>query len=208
MIAELKTDIALDEVIGNGNFPIEVALDRDEEDLEKKTEIFTSPLYSSYKRATLFFELLKDYARPDGIDHKRATQIYLGSPVNRVNENLNRALFLTASNLSLMIHYTQILYRKSGFDTKIAELKFMNLPYKVRLAEVTKNYRDIENVNSMLNSVHEELEEVKRQGNDSFDKGVRKEIEKYESFLEKKESGEVYKDYSHSEIMKSVTIYC
>jgi hypothetical protein len=51
-------------------------------------------------------------------------------------------------------------YRKIGLDTKIAELKVMNLPYKIKLAETTKSYKDIEKVNSMLEDVKNEIESI------------------------------------------------
>ena len=50
--------------------------------------------------------------------------------------------------------------RKAGLDTKIAELKAMNLPYKIKLAEATKSYKDIEKINSALEDVKSELNSV------------------------------------------------
>ena len=47
--------------------------------------------------------------------------------------------------------------RKSGVDTKIAELKVMNIPFKIKLVEETKNYKDIEKINIMLEDVKSEI---------------------------------------------------
>ena len=114
--------------------------------------------------------------------------------VNASIENLKNELNDVKSKLSE--------YRKKGFDTKIADLKMMNLPFKIRLAEATQSYKDIEKVNYMIKSVYEELEDIKNQQVQDIDKDAKKKVEQFKSFVEKKESGEVYKEYSHSEFME------
>jgi hypothetical protein len=50
--------------------------------------------------------------------------------------------------------------RKAGLDVKIAELKVMNIPYKIQFAEVTKGYNDIEKINNMLGEVKSEIANI------------------------------------------------
>ena len=50
--------------------------------------------------------------------------------------------------------------RKNGLDTKIAELKIMNIAPKINFAEVTKSYKDIEKINNMLNDAKMEIESM------------------------------------------------
>lgn len=69
-------------------------------------------------------------------------------------ENLKTEL----RNISLKISEC----RKAGLDTKIAELKVMNIPYKIQFAEVTKGYKDIEKVNSMLEDVKNEIMSIEK----------------------------------------------
>jgi hypothetical protein len=94
-------------------------------------------------------------------------------------------------------------YRKRGFDTKIAELKVMNLPYKIKFAEASQSIIDIEKANVILSSVNEELKEIENQSTEDLNKDAIKQVEEYKTFIEKKESGEIYKDYSQSKIMKT-----
>ena len=93
-------------------------------------------------------------------------------------------------------------YRRLGLDTKIAELKAMNIPYKIKLAEATLSYKDIERVSMIINNVNEELDEAKGKGNEDFGKGAEKEIADYRSNVEKKDKGVAY-NYSESEVMKT-----
>jgi len=50
--------------------------------------------------------------------------------------------------------------RKKGKDTKIAELKIMTIPFKIRLADVTKSPKDIERVKSFFDDVEYELNSI------------------------------------------------
>jgi predicted nucleic acid-binding Zn-ribbon protein len=52
-------------------------------------------------------------------------------------------------------------FRKKGFDTTIVNLKLMNIPSKIQLAESTREYRDIEKVKMMLNNIKSEISDIK-----------------------------------------------
>ena len=50
--------------------------------------------------------------------------------------------------------------RKRGFDTKIAELKAMAIPSKIKMAEATKDSKDIQKINEMLNYAKVEIDDL------------------------------------------------
>ena len=50
--------------------------------------------------------------------------------------------------------------RKKGLDTKIAELKAMAIPSKIRMAEATKDSKDIQKINEMLNYAKVEIDDL------------------------------------------------
>lgn len=47
--------------------------------------------------------------------------------------------------------------RKKGLDTKIAELRMMNIPYKIRYLEVSKSKEDIKKLKILLAMVEREI---------------------------------------------------
>lgn len=51
--------------------------------------------------------------------------------------------------------------RRTGNDTKIAELKLMNIPAKIMVAEATRDMKDVTRVNEYFEEVNEELSEIK-----------------------------------------------
>ena len=55
------------------------------------------------------------------------------------------------------------LCRKKGMDTKIAELKVMAIPSKIKLLEITKDYKDVQKVNNMINDAKIEIESLEMQ---------------------------------------------
>lgn len=54
-------------------------------------------------------------------------------------------------------------FRKSNKDVKIAELKAMSIPLKIRMAEVTKLQKDIDKVAAIIAEAQRELSEVAEQ---------------------------------------------
>ncbi len=54
--------------------------------------------------------------------------------------------------------------RKKGLDTKIAEIKIINIPSKIKMLETTKNYKDIQKISKLLNSAKAEIEPLEREG--------------------------------------------
>ena len=47
--------------------------------------------------------------------------------------------------------------RKKGLDTRIAELRMMNIPYKIRIVEVTKDKKDINRLKILLSKAEHEI---------------------------------------------------
>lgn len=54
--------------------------------------------------------------------------------------------------------------RKAGLDTRIAELKAMNLAPKIQYAEISQAYKDVEKINKQLDEVKGELNEIENSG--------------------------------------------
>ena len=52
--------------------------------------------------------------------------------------------------------------RKKGLDTKIAELKIMDIPSKINMVEITKDFKDIQKINEMLNNVRIEIDSTQK----------------------------------------------
>ena len=53
--------------------------------------------------------------------------------------------------------------RKRGLDTKIAELKIMAIPSKIKMVEITRDYKEVQKINNMLNDAKAELENIKKE---------------------------------------------
>ena len=54
--------------------------------------------------------------------------------------------------------------RKKGKDTKIAELRVIPIPAKIKLLEVTREIKDVQKVISLLNLAKNEVDDIKKQG--------------------------------------------
>jgi tetratricopeptide (TPR) repeat protein len=93
--------------------------------------------------------------------------------------------------------------RKKGFNTKIPEMKIMNIPHKIAMAKVTQKQRDVQIVLNLLENLKREIEEVENlsaQGPDigkEAEETYRKEIEA----LRAEESGQLLKSLAHDEII-------
>ena len=55
------------------------------------------------------------------------------------------------------------LCRKKGYNTKIAELKIMSIPSKISMLEVTKDIKDAQKINAMLDDAAGELVEFEKE---------------------------------------------
>lgn len=53
--------------------------------------------------------------------------------------------------------------RKKGIDTKIADLKIMNIPSKINMIKITKSSRDIGNVKRLMISAWQEITVIKKE---------------------------------------------
>ena len=53
--------------------------------------------------------------------------------------------------------------RKQGLDTKIAELKIMAIPSKINMVEITKDFKDVQKINEMLNNVRIEIDSTEKE---------------------------------------------
>ncbi|MEK6946666.1 MAG: hypothetical protein AABX32_03580 [Nanoarchaeota archaeon] len=54
--------------------------------------------------------------------------------------------------------------RKKGMDTKIAELKIMAIPSKIKMLEVTKDFKDVQKIAKLLNDAIAEIDNVEKGG--------------------------------------------
>ena len=52
--------------------------------------------------------------------------------------------------------------RKKGLDTKIAEIKIMAIPSKINMVEITKDFKDIQKINEMLNTARIEIDAIEK----------------------------------------------
>ena len=52
--------------------------------------------------------------------------------------------------------------RKKGLDTKIAEIKIIAIPSKINMVEITKDFKDIQKINVMLNNVRIEIDAIEK----------------------------------------------
>lgn len=53
-------------------------------------------------------------------------------------------------------------FRRRGLDTKIAELKVILIPSKIRIVELTREYKDVQKISNMLNDAKAELESIEK----------------------------------------------
>ena len=52
--------------------------------------------------------------------------------------------------------------RKKGLDTKIAEIKLMAIPSKIKMVEITKDFKDVQKIIEMLNNVKIEIDGIEK----------------------------------------------
>ena len=52
--------------------------------------------------------------------------------------------------------------RKKGYDTKIAELKILIIPSKIKMVEATRDIKDVQKASKYLGDANSEIEEVAR----------------------------------------------
>ena len=73
---------------------------------------------------------------------------------------------LTIENLKMQLNEIKqkiSLCRKRGLDTKIAELKMMLIPSKIKMIEITRDYKEVQKINNMLNDAKAELETIEKE---------------------------------------------
>lgn len=79
---------------------------------------------------------------------------------------MTEGIDLTIENLKLQlsdIKQKTSQCRKKGLDTKIAELKIMLIPSKIKMAEITRDYKEVQKINNMLNDAKAELEDIEKE---------------------------------------------
>ena len=93
--------------------------------------------------------------------------------------------------------------RKKGLDTKIAELKMMLIPSKINMVEITRDYKEVQKINNMLNDAKAELENIEKEslnsGNETSEDNRLKDIyiliEKIEELLNENKIKEAKDNY-------------
>lgn len=70
-------------------------------------------------------------------------------------ENLKEQLAEIKQKISLL--------RRKGIDMRIADLRLMSLPSKIKMAEITKDYKDVQKINSMLDSARDDIINLEKQ---------------------------------------------
>ena len=71
--------------------------------------------------------------------------------IESFKENLN----------DLKIRLSQL--RKKGINAKIAELRIMQIPAKIKMAEITKENKDAQKIMVLLNAAKQEIEELEKE---------------------------------------------
>lgn len=113
---------------------------------------------------------------------------------------------LTIENLKIQLNEIRQKIsqcRKKGLDTKIAELKMMLIPSKINMAEITRDYKEVQKINNMLNNAKAELENIEKEGlnsgNEASEDNQLKEtyilIEKIEGLLNENKIKEAKDNY-------------
>jgi hypothetical protein len=93
--------------------------------------------------------------------------------------------------------------RKKGFNTKIPEMKVMNIAPKITLAKVTGKEQDIQVVLNQLNNSKREIEEVEnlsKMSQSDLGKEAEETYRKQIETLRAKESGKHYESLAQDEI--------
>ena len=60
--------------------------------------------------------------------------------------------------------------RKKGIDAKIAELKIINIPSKIQMAEITKKDDDIIKARQLILEAKKEIESIRKENGQSISK--------------------------------------
>lgn len=100
--------------------------------------------------------------------------------------------------------------RKKGLDTSIAELRVMAIPPKISMADVTKDYKDLQKANELMYAARAEIEGIEKEGlnskENSAESGALEEalalMDRIESLLKEGNSKEARAHY-----LKCVEIY-
>ena len=50
--------------------------------------------------------------------------------------------------------------RKKGMNMKLADIRLMSIPSKIKMAEITKDYKDVQKINLMLKDAREEIRSI------------------------------------------------
>jgi hypothetical protein len=85
--------------------------------------------------------------------------------------------------------------RKKGFDMGIATLKMMNIPSKIRMAEITRSQADIEKAKRLLSEVKDEIDEVEKKSAANMEKEINILISKINELLDQNNGEEAKKYY-------------
>lgn len=93
--------------------------------------------------------------------------------------------------------------RKKGLDTKIAELKAMAIPPKIKLAEATRDYKDVEKANKLVNDATSEVDGIEKgaPSENGLDK-ISALAEEIDGFLKESKNNEAKECY-----LKCIDIY-
>lgn len=88
--------------------------------------------------------------------------------INKMVEGMD----LTIENLKVQLNEIKQKIsqcRKRGLYTKIVELKIMSVPSKIQLLEATRDFRDVQKANNIINDARNEIEFIEKQGLNSGD---------------------------------------
>jgi len=58
--------------------------------------------------------------------------------------------------------------RKSGKDVEIVSLKMLDVPYKIKVVEATKDPKDLNKLKDMILDIEKEIEEAKNKADDDL----------------------------------------
>ena len=57
--------------------------------------------------------------------------------------------------------------RKKGMNMKLADIRLMSIPSKIKMAEITKDYKDVQKINIMLNDARQEIGSIENNKDNS-----------------------------------------
>ena len=113
---------------------------------------------------------------------------------------MTEGMDLTIENLKSQLNDLKqkiSLYRKKGINTKIAELKLMAIPAKIKMLEATRDLRDAQKSMKLIQDANAELEELEKESlNIDSQKMLRDEMDSLKSLLDQKKLKEAKQSYS------------